>query len=664
MSKKRKLILISVLSILIIALSFGLFLIIKQVQRKENINYVENIISSYNEDETLSFENFLQNTFQSEVNCDDESFNFNYKNLNFTISNQKITKVEKIASNREKYNAVFDSFFSLENSNVVAGQKVYVKSYYKNLNKGCAIYEISQQQGQISFELKNGLYANMIVKNKTISPCNFGAYADGKNDDSNAISLAFKFADGQNVKNIMFDKGNYLCNDYLCISNKTNISLLGNDSTLIVTDEFKNNEKYEFFFSIRDCENILISHLNIDYQFLSAKYGIRTQFQILTSKNIEVFSCKFLIDHSLRDETSSGYTNFDAYSGWQNVIINNCTFLNLCDNEAGGGIWIRDLYNQGSSNLKLLNSNFRKIAHDEILAVFMGQISDVLIKNNSFIVEDDGLSSSVMNFTFGSSSSTKAENITFEKNTVDTCATGGLAWVKCVTNCVIKDNDIKIRLSSKANGNNQNGNFRAFEGQSVNNKLIQIESIENNKIELFSNLESYLFQYTIFGQVNNICGNTIISHCPITTAFISCNNVKNNNFESYDTVQHFVYNVYSFKENTAKFNELVSCAFRYYGFSLIKNVEILSNKIDYMKEEPDDYKSHIMMLNNSSYNNFYINFVGNTIFATKANSTSRIIMSDANDEENQTINFYSNNIVGFKNNYYLKKTIINENKID
>lgn len=45
----------------------------------------------------------------------------------------------------------------------------------------------------------------------------------------------------------------------------------------------------------------------------------------------------------------------------------------------------------------------------------MGSIQNVIIRNNTFKVEDSGESSSVMNFTFGSASSKLADNIIFEK---------------------------------------------------------------------------------------------------------------------------------------------------------------------------------------------------------------------------------------------------------
>ena len=70
-------------------------------------------------------------------------------------------------------------------------------------------------------------------------------------------------------------------------------------------------------------------------------------------------------------------------------------------------------WQKGSKNCKVLNSNFYKIAHDEILAVFSpGKIDNVLIKGNNFTIPDDGTSSSVMNFTLGTGN--QHSNISFE----------------------------------------------------------------------------------------------------------------------------------------------------------------------------------------------------------------------------------------------------------
>ncbi len=51
----------------------------------------------------------------------------------------------------------------------------------------------------------------------------------------------------------------------------------------------------------------------------------------------------------------------DLYTNWENVIINNCTFNNLCDSEAGGSLWIRDFHGLGSKDCKVLNFHFIKL---------------------------------------------------------------------------------------------------------------------------------------------------------------------------------------------------------------------------------------------------------------------------------------------------------------
>ena len=97
--------------------------------------------------------------------------------------------------------------------------------------------------------------------------------------------------------------------------------------------------------------------------------------------------------------------------------------------------------------MQSIEFSFYKIAHDEMIAVFMGIISDVLIKNNDFLVPDDGVSSSVMNFTLGTSSNHR--NISFIGNKVDACSTGGLIWAKG-ENVIIKDNNLNVHLSKKS----------------------------------------------------------------------------------------------------------------------------------------------------------------------------------------------------------------------
>ncbi|MCI5714731.1 MAG: hypothetical protein MR288_03820 [Firmicutes bacterium] len=59
-----------------------------------------------------------------------------------------------------------------------------------------------------------------------------GTYADGKTNDHTAIQQSIDLC-GENIETIIFDKGNYLCNDYIDIINVRNINIISTNSSIV-----------------------------------------------------------------------------------------------------------------------------------------------------------------------------------------------------------------------------------------------------------------------------------------------------------------------------------------------------------------------------------------------------------------------------------------------
>ena len=649
---------IAFLAIAIVSIIGGINTHNKKVLKQE----LNNLIESYDANETLSYKNYLINSTHTNVTNNNGKYTFNYKNKQVTITEDKIVKISNTTV--PKYDYSFDSVEDMVSSpKLKVDDIVYVKSYYKNKNIGGGYYTIVNARDDNSYciDLDLGLVAQLKVYDKTIYVSQLGAYADGKTDDHTAIQQSIDLC-GENIDTIIFDKGNYLCNDYIDIINVSNINIIGNNSTIIVNDQFNTVDTGEFFFNVYGSEDILISGLNINYDFNQQMRGIRTQLVINASDNIELYGCKLTIPKSLREVSQVGYTNIDCYSDWHNIIINNCTFTNYCDCEEGGGMWIRDLHNKGCDNIKVVNSSFTKVAHDEILAVFMGQISNVLIKNNTFNVPDTGLSSSVMNFTLGSSSSVQAENITFSDNTIDASSTGGLIWSKNTKNLVVKNNNIKTRLSSKADGSNTQSHFRVFESQSNSDGVTKkINSIENNTIEVYSYLDTYNFQYKIFSNINNVKSNNITIYPKVTNIFIGCDNVINNKVTNNSDVEFVSYNTTTkFSNNSVILKGYTSCMFRWYGYTLNKMITCSNNSINYQYVESEK-SSCIVMINNTKFVSNTIDFNNNLIAGTTLSPQTRQLFVVADDEKEQQFLFKNNIVTNYPDrNYVVNAQIVKD----
>ncbi len=87
------------------------------------------------------------------------------------------------------------------------------------------------------------------------------------------------------------------------------------------------------------------------------------------ASNIDIIGCNFKVQETASNE--NGYTNIDLYTGWQDVLIEGSNLYIANNSSSGGGIWIRDLFQRGASDLIFRNNICYKVCHDEILAVFM-----------------------------------------------------------------------------------------------------------------------------------------------------------------------------------------------------------------------------------------------------------------------------------------------------
>ena len=608
---------------------------------------IKNIIDDYKSDESLSFSNYLKYSFRSHVYFNNEYYYFNYKEYEVEYYENNINI--KLVDNKNTNIINVQNVELMTNLEVNVGDIVKTNEYYADTNKGGAKYEICSEDSLFAITLDNGLYAKPIVENNSISIESLGAYGDGIHDDSQIIINAINSAKELNMDTLFFNSSNYLCNSKLDIGEVNELALLGNNSTIIVNDNYDDTDYKEFFLNIWNCNDFLLSDISISYDFSRAINGIKTQVGIHNSKKVEYVNSTFNIpDSTLKLQYKDReFTNFDCYQGWEDIVINNCNFINLTDSSAGGSLWIRDFRNTGSKNIKVLNSYFHKIAHDELIAVFMGSIQNVIIRNNTFKVEDSGESSSVMNFTFGSASSKLADNIIFEKNNIDVCSTGGLIWSTNATNVIIRDNIIKSSISSKTNNN-----FRMIESLNENT----IDLIQNNHVIFSSLLKDYSFQVHIFKNIKEVLNNTVEINCKITDLFLDVNSVMGNicniysnvDFISYNTKEKFISNKISF--NSCKFGSF----FRYYGITLNSNIDIVDNIINYTYSESSEDASYIIMANDMYMANYVINLSNNTINTLEISKNSRFLFIAPKDEEIQNFKAFNNAIGNYnssKNDY-------------
>lgn len=607
-------------------LFLGLIFFLFSCKRNSDLNYLNSVSNKYNAWETLSFNNYFTNAIDGPIYNDNT---FIYKEKIYKITNNKIQYVGKFNDTAYDNNVI--SIEELKEYNI--GDTIYV-------NETRCAYLITNTNKGADIKITDELYATPLVNNGVINLRVFGKY----DDYSLLLNNLFKNIDAYKISTLEL-AGDLICKNYIDFSGISDLTILAHNAKLIVDDSYLDDIYHEFFFNIYGASNIMISKMSFNYQMTRNINGIKTMLGVHKSKHLEFVDCSFDISSSVQN--NSEYTNMDLYTNWENVIINNCTFNNLCDSEAGGSLWIRDFHGLGSKDCKVLNSHFYKIAHDEMIAVFMGIISDVLIKNNEFFVPDDGVSSSVMNFTLGTSSNHK--NISFIGNKVDACSTGGLIWAKG-ENVIIKDNNLNVHLSKKGTGS-----FRAIEG-SINN----IKEFSNNTINIDSLLDTYDFQVHTLHNIDIVKNNKINVNMKVTDVLLGIDEVESNEINLSRASEFIFYNIdTNVCNNIVNINNKINAIFRYYGKDLENSVSIKNNEINYNYEENINESSTFIMLNDLKMNNYMVNIINNKLYAKGCNKKSRFLFYAPTDL-NQTSIIKDNEVSGFnESNNYFKNFNIN-----
>lgn len=526
-----------------------------------------------------------------------------------------------------------------EKLNVKIGDKYKTLGYYDENDGGAGRYDIIEKNNDIKIdnglyiELQNGLVAKLAVTNDTVNVKQFGAKGNAINDDTTYLNTALN----SGIKNIEIPAGEYKITDVINMSTqKTNV--IGDSSIIFTDNDYNPKRKSEFLF-IMGTDNCNINNLKIEARESKNLENLYSAQVYVGASNIKIQNCSFKVPETTSKE--HGYNNIDLYTAWHNVLIENCDLYLANDAASGGCIWIRDLFNRGASDLTFTNNKCYKKSHDEILAVFMGSIENVNILNNTFIMENS-TSPSVMAFTFGSSSSKKADNITFEGNTVDVKTTMDLFVSRNTENLSVKNNKIKFERVTK-----ETNTFVMYFPE--NN--VQKATIENNEIEI-KNDTGKAINGIILSNSKDITfnKNKLIVNSDISEVFSGGMINTNNNIIFNGEVNILVNKPRKYNENNITFNNRLGAIVQYYNGSVEWDSDIKNNIFEVNFEETDkDKKSIILMFNGGTLNNHIVSFEENTVKNEKGNTKSNLIyLLNLQDKTPQTINIINNNIYGYK----------------
>lgn len=536
----------------------------------------------------------------------------------------------------------------LKNLNAQIGDKYKTLGYYTENDGGAGRYDIIAKDTNIKIdnglyvELNNGLVAKLSVRNETVNVKQFGALGNGKNDDTQYLRTAFN----SGIANVELPKGEYKITDKINLDTPST-NIIGNDSTIFTDNDYK-PEKYSEFLFVMQSNDCNISNLNIEARETE---NIENQYKAqvyVGATNIKIVGCSFKVPETASNEHS--YSNIDLYTGWHNVLIDNCELYLANDAKEGGCIWIRDLFNRGASDVTFSNNRCYKKCHDEILAVFMGSIENVNILNNTFTMPNS-TDPSTMCFTFGSNSSKQAKNIRFEGNTIDVKATMSLLHSRNANNLSIKNNNIKFEKVNLIDNGKTNTFILYFpkDNQENNSKNV---IIENNSLEI-NNATSNDVTGILSSNAQNITfdNNKITSNARINEAFTGeIESMSNTNMTFNEYVRILINKPKKFTKNHIIFNSKFDTFAQYHSGNLDYESNISNNIIESNYDEiSDGGKSNLLMFNGGTLNNHIVTFEDNTIKSEKANYKSNLIyILNLADTTPQTIKIINNSMSGYK----------------
>ena len=118
------------------------------------------------------------------------------------------SEISHAYANQVSYKKVYANVSEMvADTELIDGQVVRTLGYNAVNDGGGALYRIYSSTPSTRYEtLANGLNAELIVENRTVTPNLFGAYGDGTHDDSAAVRAALKYSIDKGMKLLLIGK--------------------------------------------------------------------------------------------------------------------------------------------------------------------------------------------------------------------------------------------------------------------------------------------------------------------------------------------------------------------------------------------------------------------------------------------------------------------------
>ena len=637
---------------------------------------VELLLSEYSIEkytvENTDFAKFLRKNLQVGVAQNGDAYSFMLGEWQVVADENKVISIEKFKLDVDK---TYPNVASMKaDTELTDGQLVQTESYWDKQYGGSAYYNIvsitrlTVDEGKC-IQLDNGLYAELHPINDTVTVNQFGAYGDGNHNDAGAIQLALNAGYG----NAMFENERYKYDTIIKI-NTSNLAIIGNDATLFLSEQIEYSSYAQVYIAgtkTNHIQNIMITNLKFENGNVKIKDDSKS-CQVVGDycDNINISECTFNI-YEISENSSRKLTNLWFRTEWENITIQNCEFINLTNSNVGGSIFLSDQTtsdNYISKNTIIKNNYIEKSCHDESIAIWNGNIDNIIIDSNTFKLDDGKVENpSYMNFTFGQTGG-KVSNIKFMNNEVDSKYAGIFTYIagdNGSNNIFIQNNKLKYEQENLNYNNAFIQNNSKTENVIISSNSINIAkttnnsfisgqiTLENNKIDITSN---YLKSFTDNDYGIEYGGPQIIN-----------NQITINSDLEYKLTGGST----KITGNTINLNgKSPNTIFGYGEYVMSDDIDISNNMITLSDSNLWEKNSKIFVqFALTQINNVNVNITNNTIKVENQQNIQRLVyLNNLQDIYQQKIVFDNNNVDNFKflqlsNNVLKHIVVVNGNEI-
>ncbi len=421
-------------------------------------------------------------------------------------------------SNKSYAASSYNNVASLKNGKVKVGQIVKTNGFISSGDLGGATYSIEESpkyvHENLSIPLNNGLYANIIINNRSINAASAGIFP---NNDMYPLLQDIEECLKSDVDEFKFNNGTYVFTRSLKLGGFT---YTGSSSTTWMVDPSFSERTYRIIRAdSREWGDIPfdlnIKKINFLYETHSDCPVNPTATIVLAvagCNNCNITNCTFTVRPALNNGCFARVTNlWFCDVGTSNVHISNSKFYNLASTEhtashrIGGCFWFMNKDYETANDITINNCSFTTTNSDEAIAFWGGLFKHIEITNCDFkssVHQCDVLASilcgkfevvSINNCQFQSDISTK-------KHLVFSQVTPNELTDISIQNCTFINNNIDIK--SRVAGD---GDINAFISVPFNKEAAWTLNLKGNTFKSLRKNYTIKNIVNLFGSDNVNC---------------------------------------------------------------------------------------------------------------------------------------------------------------